>query len=165
MIDVNDLFIFSLILTAFGLGYQLIENSRNRKKIEEDMEKEESKRDEILYELFEKKYSLTGGIDDEVYPAEVVEDVLINLESAIEEEISEQRFFIWPKEREKYLKQWAKFIPNPENGGDDDFIVFDSFRGEYTFGENGFTPLCSTKELNKYYYNKDLSYIIKQPRH
>ncbi len=55
MIDVNDLFIFSLILIAFGLGYQLIENSRNRKKIEEDMEKEESKRDEILYELFEKK--------------------------------------------------------------------------------------------------------------
>lgn len=43
MIDVNDLFIFSLILIAFGLGYQLIENSRNRKKIEEDMEKEERK--------------------------------------------------------------------------------------------------------------------------
>lgn len=40
-----------------------------------------------------------------------------------------------------------------------------SFRGEYTFGENGFTPLCSSKELNGYYKDNNLEYIIKQPRY
>lgn len=90
---------------------------------------------------------------------------MVDIELAIEEEVSEQRFFIWPKERERLIKTWAKFIPNPANGGDDDFIVFDSFRGEYTFGENGFTPLCSSKELNGYYKDNNLEYIIKQPRY
>lgn len=105
------------------------------------------------------------GTKDEVYLADVVEDALVDIELAIEEEVSEQRFFIWPKERERLIKTWAKFIPNPANGGDDDFIVFDSFRGEYTFGENGFTPLCSSKELNGYYKDNNLEYIIKQPRY
>lgn len=98
--------------------------------------------------------TITQGIQENVY-----------YKLAIEEEVSEQRFFIWPKERERLIKTWAKFIPNPANGGDDDFIVFDSFRGEYTFGENGFTPLCSSKELNGYYKDNNLEYIIKQPRY
>lgn len=121
-----------------------------------------NKRIEIIENLFNQQFSLDGI---EAYSAELVEDTIGELEIAIENEIQEQRFFIWPKEREKYLKLWAKFVPNPENGGDDDFIVFDSYRGEYTFGENGFTPLCSLKELNNLYKEKDLSYIIKQPRY
>lgn len=127
------------------------------------------KKDQLLEELFMQKLEIdlgkADGTKDEVYLADVVEDALVDIELAIEEEVSEQRFFIWPKERERLIKTWAKFIPNPANGGDDDFIVFDSFRGEYTFGENGFTPLCSSKELNGYYKDNNLEYIIKQPRY
>lgn len=130
---------------------------------------EKDKKDQLLEELFMQKLEVdlgkADGTKDEVYLAEVVEDALVEIELAMEEEISEQRFFIWSKERERLIKTWAKFIPNPANGGDDDFIVFDSFRGEYTFGENGFTPLCSSKELNSYYKDKNLDYIIKQPRY
>lgn len=127
-----------------------------------------TKVDNLLEELFQQKFSIDlGRFDkelDDVYLADVVEDFIIEFESAIEDNINSQRFFIFPKEREKELKTWAKFIPNPANGGDDDFIVFDIFRGEYTFGENGFTPLCDQKELNDYYRDKNLDYIIKQPR-
>lgn len=127
-----------------------------------------TKVDNLLEELFQQKFSIDlGRFDkelDDVYLADVVEDFIIEFESAIEDNINSQRFFIFPKEREKELKTWAKFIPNPANGGDDDFIVFDIFRGEYTFGENGFTPLCDQKELNNYYRDKNLDYIIKQPR-
>ena len=127
-----------------------------------------TKVDNLLEELFQQKFSIDlERFDkelDDVYLADVVEDFIIEFESAIEDNINSQRFFIFPKEREKELKTWAKFIPNPANGGDDDFIVFDIFRGEYTFGENGFTPLCDQKELNNYYRDKNLDYIIKQPR-
>lgn len=124
--------------------------------------------DNLLEEFYQKKFSIDlGKVDkelDEVYLSDVVEDFLMEFESAIEDEINSRRFFILPKDREKELKKWAKFIPNPANGGDDDFIVLDIFRGEYTFGENGFTPLCDQKELNSYYIDKNLDYIIKQPR-
>ena len=127
-----------------------------------------TKVDNLLEELFQQKFSIDLGRSDkeldDVYLADVVEDFIIEFESAIEDNINSQRFFIFPKEREKELKTWAKFIPNPANGGDDDFIIFDIFRGEYTFGENGFTPLCDQKELNNYYRDKNLDYIIKQPR-
>lgn len=138
-------------------------NYKPYKKMEKD------KKDQLLEELFMQKLEIdlgkADGTKDEIYLADVVEDALVDIELAIEEEVSEQRFFIWPKERERLIKTWAKFIPNPANGGDDDFIVFDSFRGEYTFGENGFTPLCSSKELNGYYKDNNLEYIIKQPRY
>lgn len=80
-------------------------NYKPYKKMEKD------KKDQLLEELFMQKLEIdlgkADGTKDEVYLADVVEDALVDIELAIEEEVSEQRFFIWPKERERLIKTWA----------------------------------------------------------
>lgn len=36
------------------------------------------------------------------------------------------------------------------NGGDDDFLIFDTLRKEYIWCENGFSPFCSDELMKKY---------------
>lgn len=42
-----------------------------------------------------------------------------------------------------------KFIPNPANGGDDDYIIADMVFKEYTYGESGEEPFCDVNALNR----------------
>lgn len=57
---------------------------------------EKDKKDQLLEELFMQKLEIdlgkADGTKDEVYLADVVEDALVDIELAIEEEVSEQRF-------------------------------------------------------------------------
>ena len=55
-----------------------------------------------------------------------------------------------------------KFIPNPYNGGDDDFIIVDTVKNEYTYGEDGELPFCDIISLNRRYSNMLLKDIIKE---
>lgn len=41
-----------------------------------------------------------------------------------------------------------KYIPNPANGGDDDYIIADMVFREYTYGEDGTEPFCNVNALN-----------------
>ena len=50
-----------------------------------------------------------------------------------------------------------KFIPNPANGGDDDYIVADMVFKEYTYGE----PFCDVNALNRDFGELRLKEIIK----
>lgn len=42
-----------------------------------------------------------------------------------------------------------KFIPNPANGGDDDYIIADMVFKEYTYGESGEEPFYNVNALNR----------------
>lgn len=54
-----------------------------------------------------------------------------------------------------------KFIPNPLNGGDDDFIVADMVFKEYTYGESGEEPFCCMGALNRDFGELRLKELIK----
>ena len=54
-----------------------------------------------------------------------------------------------------------KFIPNPANGGDDDYIVADMVFKEYTYGESGEEPFCDVNALNRDFGELRLKEIIK----
>lgn len=54
-----------------------------------------------------------------------------------------------------------KFIPNPLNGGDDDFIVADMVFKEYTYGESGEEPFCCMNALNRDFGELRLKELIK----
>lgn len=49
-----------------------------------------------------------------------------------------------------------RYIPNPSNGGDDDYIIVDLERKEFTHGESGYPPFYDIEELNWKYRDKDL---------
>ena len=54
-----------------------------------------------------------------------------------------------------------KFIPNPANGGDDDYIIADMVFREYTYGEDGTEPFCNVNALNRDFGELRLKEIIK----
>lgn len=92
---------------------------------------------------------------------EDVENYSIELEEFIENKINSRRFLEFPKEYNKYLSKWGKYIENPYTGGDNDFIIFDTYTGEYTFGESGELPLSDINLLNSKYINNNLKNLIK----
>lgn len=57
-------------------------------------------------------------------------------------------------------------VPN-STGGDEDYLMIDTFRKEYIWCENGFAPFCSDEHMYKYEFSKtpekirleDLEYI------
>lgn len=49
-----------------------------------------------------------------------------------------------------------KFIPNPANGGGDDYIVADMVFKEYTYGE----PFCDVNALNRDFGDLRLKELI-----
>lgn len=53
-----------------------------------------------------------------------------------------------------------KFIPNPANGGDDDYIVADMVFKEYTYGESGEEPFCDVNALNRDFGDLRLKELI-----
>ena len=53
-----------------------------------------------------------------------------------------------------------KFIPNPANGGDDDYIIADMVFKEYTYGEWGEDPFCNVNALNRDYRELRLKELI-----
>lgn len=55
-----------------------------------------------------------------------------------------------------------KYIPNPYNGGDDDFIVADMIRKEYTYGEYGSELFSDINALNRDYYNFTIKELIDE---
>lgn len=54
-----------------------------------------------------------------------------------------------------------KYIPNPANGGDDDYIIADMVFREYTYGEDGTEPFCNVNALNRDFGELRLKEIIK----
>ena len=54
-----------------------------------------------------------------------------------------------------------KYIPNPANGGDDDYIIADMVFREYTYGEHGEEPFCDVNALNRDFGELRLKEIIK----
>lgn len=54
-----------------------------------------------------------------------------------------------------------KYIPNPANGGDDDYIIADMVFKEYTYGEHGEEPFCDVNALNRDFGELRLKEIIK----
>lgn len=54
-----------------------------------------------------------------------------------------------------------KFIPNPLNGGDDDFIVADMVFMEYTYGKSGEEPFRRIDALNRDFVELRLKELIK----
>ena len=101
-------------------------------------------------------------LEDGETMAVCLETVLEVLDEQKEDLIGSTRYYIWEKNNtNRTIQRWGKFIKNPYTGGDDDFIVFDSYRGEWTYGEDGELPLCDQDLLNsKYYINKSLQEII-----
>jgi hypothetical protein len=53
-----------------------------------------------------------------------------------------------------------KFIPNPANGGDDDYIIADMVFREYTYGESGEEPFCDVNALNRDFGDLRLKELI-----
>ena len=53
-----------------------------------------------------------------------------------------------------------KFIPNPANGGDDDYIIADMVFKEYTYGESGEEPFCDVNALNRDFGDLRLKELI-----
>lgn len=49
-----------------------------------------------------------------------------------------------------------KFIPNPANGGDDDYIIADMVFKEYTYGESGEEPFCDAMLAYKKRWNNTI---------
>ena len=118
----------------------------------------------VYEKLMEKVFPLDIGGDKKVdcLTLEDVEDYSIKLEEFIEDTINSRRFLEFPKERFKFISKWGKLIENPGTGGDNDFIVFDTHTGEYTFGEYGELPLCDINLLNSSkYINKNLRELVK----
>lgn len=86
-------------------------------------------------------------------------DTCLDLIQEEKEKVEDTRFYRWEKERDM---EWAKFIRNNATGGDNDFIIFDSYRGEWTYGEHGVMPLCDSETLNRDYKDvQSLRDIIK----
>lgn len=54
-----------------------------------------------------------------------------------------------------------KYIPNPANGGDDDYIIADMVFREYTYGEDGTEPFYNVNALNRDFGELRLKEIIK----
>lgn len=54
-----------------------------------------------------------------------------------------------------------KFIENIVIGGDNDYIVVDIVRNEWTFGEFGYEPFFDSISLNSKYSDKNLSELVK----
>lgn len=92
-----------------------------------------------------------------------IEDLWTELEYEVENEIEEMRFLKYPRTEEVEIRfsRIYKFIPNIYTGGDNDYIILDIWKGEYTYGENGEYPLCDLDFLNDKYKDKTLEYIIK----
>lgn len=55
-----------------------------------------------------------------------------------------------------------KYIPNPYNGGDDDFIIADMVRKEYTYGEYGSELFSDIHALNRDYKNYTIKDLINE---
>lgn len=53
-----------------------------------------------------------------------------------------------------------KYIPNPANGGDDDYIIADMVFKEYTYGESGEEPFCDVNALNRDFGDLRLKELI-----
>lgn len=66
--------------------------------------------------------------------------------------------------RKEYIDKVSefKYIPNPYNGGDDDFIVADMIKKEYTYGEYGSELFSDIVALNRDYHNSSLLELIKE---
>lgn len=72
-----------------------------------------------------------------------------------------QRFFHLHKSLKNTLvDEHYKEIPNPFNGGDDDYIILDFLNKEFTWGENGFAPFCYLDDLNTNYIKHNLKELI-----
>lgn len=89
-------------------------------------------------------------------------DIWIEMEDSLDKEVEQKRFFRYDNpERIEQIKRYAKEIKNYYTGGDDDFIIFDIERGEYTYGECGEGFLGNVDVLEKHYKDKNLSEILK----
>lgn len=55
-----------------------------------------------------------------------------------------------------------KYVHNQYNGGDNDFIIADTVKKEYTYGEDGELPFCDIISLNRNYSNMSLKDVIKE---
>lgn len=53
-----------------------------------------------------------------------------------------------------------KYIPNPYNGGDDDFLIVDMVFKEYTYGEYGSELFSDINSLNRDFKNYRISDLI-----
>ena len=58
-------------------------------------------------------------------------------------------------EFEKTLKNLNYKEVDNLNGGDDDFLMIDTFKKEYVWCENGFLPFCSDEEMCDYEYHSN----------
>lgn len=62
-------------------------------------------------------------------------------------------------EFEKTLKNLNYKEVDNLNGGDDDFLMIDTFKKEYIWCENGFYPFCSDDTMYNYEYSSNSNLI------
>lgn len=106
--------------------------------------------------------SYWDGDGHDVIDTSVLENKWIELQNGIEEKLGRIRFLRYedPDIIGK-IKKHAKEIKNPWTGGDNDYIIYDTWNGEYCWGELGELPLDDTEILNRDYNDRDLKEIIK----
>lgn len=89
------------------------------------------------------------------------EAYLLGMKAKEEEMRNHFKFVRFEKDEIDKLHDY-KFIPNPYNGGDDDFIIADTVKKEYTYGESGELPFCDIISLNRNYSSCSLRDVIKE---
>lgn len=92
-----------------------------------------------------------------------IEDAIKYIETAydlgkdsVEEEFKFRRF----EKEDINLFDEFKYIPNPYNGGDDDFIIVDMVDKEYTYGEYGDELFSSIIALNRDFGDYSLKELV-----
>lgn len=79
-------------------------------------------------------------------------------------ELKSENSFKFRRFDKEYVYKFSefKYIPNPYNGGDDDFIIADMIRKEYTYGEYGSELFSDINALNRDFYNYTIKELIKE---
>lgn len=79
-------------------------------------------------------------------------------------ELKSENSFKFRRFDKEYVSKFSefKYIPNPYNGGDDDFIIADMIRKEYTYGEYGSELFSDINALNRDFYNYTIKELIKE---
>lgn len=79
-------------------------------------------------------------------------------------ELKSENSFKFRRFDKEYVDKFSefKYIPNPYNGGDDDFIIADMIRKEYTYGEYGSELFSDINALNRDFYNYTIKELIKE---
>lgn len=89
-------------------------------------------------------------------------NIWTELEEKLKDDLEKIRFIKYYDESIiSKISKHAKEIKNPYTGGDNDFIIYDIWNGEYTYGESGELPLCDLETLEESYKDKTLEEIIK----